>query len=470
MQCINAEQNIRIKMKTKLSIAIGLLLVSNAIAQQQFSGLLNSPRVSLMQGLNNPAELVNLDKKNEITGANFSIQMSNNKIASQDLFSGSNLESKLFNSTGDINMNATTQLTSLGYGLRWKRFGVSISANTYGIFNLENINPQLSDALVNSGGNFYSIMPMNIQSNKLQQINATLYTDIAAGFGVKLLNLDKHKLSAGINAKLLLPKAFVNIGIDNLNAQLIPINQNVNALTATGNINIAYSADTKFDASSINPFENMSLATIKGVSLGFGFNYQLYRTKDLESKKNNNYFINIGGSYSDTGKIKFNSNNTKTHNYLLNITPSLANPNGLDLTQIGNISNPNDLYNYLTTNNYLSAGTSTNSVEIELPRKINLYADIKLIKVLYASVYWQKNTNKISNTTLSTPDYLTLTPRLVLGNFELFTPVTNSSLAATTIGAGIKWGMFYLTSGSGLSMLLSDTKQADLSIGFSKGF
>jgi len=226
-------------MKTKLGIIIGLVLGTNAIAQQQFSGLLNSPRVSLMQGLNNPAELVNLDKKNEITGANFSIQMSNNKIASQDLFSGSNLESKLFNSSEDITMNASTQMTSLGYGLKWKRFGVSISANTYGLINLENINPQLGDALINSGGNFYSIMPMNIQSNKLQQINATLYTDIAAGFGMKLLNFDQHKLSAGINAKLLFPKAFVNIGIDQLNAQLIPVNQSVNALTATGNINIA---------------------------------------------------------------------------------------------------------------------------------------------------------------------------------------------------------------------------------------
>jgi hypothetical protein len=457
-------------MKTKLGIIIVLLLGSNAIAQQQFSGLLNSPRVSLLQGLNNPAELVNLDKKNEITGANFSIQMSNNKISSLDIFSGSNLESKLFNSTEDINMNAATQMTSLGYGLKWKRFGVSISANTYGLINLENINPQLGDALINSGGNFYNILPMNIQSNKLQQINATLYTDIAAGFGMKLLNFDQHKISAGINAKLLFPKAFVNIGIDQLNAQLIPVNQSVNALTASGNINIAYSSDAVLNASSINPFENLSLSTLKGISMGFGFNYQFYRKSDLESKRNNNYFINIGGSFSDTGKIKFSSNKTKSHNYQLNITPSLANPNGLDLNQIGDISNPNDIYNLLTSNNYLTAGTSSNEVEIELPRKLNLYADIKLMKVLYTSVYWQKNINENSNTSLSSPDFLTITPRLVLGKFELFTPVTKSSLAELTFGTGIKWGLFYLTSGSGLSMLISDTKQADLSIGFSKGF
>jgi hypothetical protein len=124
----------------------------------------------------------------------------------------------------------------------------------------------------------------------------------------------------------------------------------------------------------------------------------------------------------------------------------------------------------LTSNNYLTAGTSSNEVEIELPRKLNLYADIKLMKVLYTSVYWQKSINENSNTSLSSPDFLTITPRLVLGKFELFTPVTKSSLAELTFGTGLKWGLFYLTSGSGLSMLISDAKQADLSIGFSKGF
>lgn len=457
-------------MKLNVFIAIGLLVILNLNAQEQFSGLLNSPRVSLLQGLNNPAELVNLNKKNEIIGANISINVGNNILSSSDIFSNSNLETKLFNSNQDIDMNVATQFTSLGYGLKWKRFGISASANTYGLFNLENINPQLGDALLNSGGNFSNIMPMNIQSNKLQKINMALYTDIALGFGMKLLNAKKHKLNAGINAKLLFPKAFVNVGIDNLNAQLVTVNQNINAFTATGNINIAYSSDADFTATTINPLSNIGLTDLKGVSLGFGFNYQLYRTKDLESKRNNNYFINIGGNFSNSGKLKFDSNNTKTHNYQLNITPNAQNPNGLDLNQIGNLSNPDDIYNLLVSNNYLTAGTSTSEVEIELPKKLNLYADIKLMKIVYASVYWQKNINSSSNVTLSTPNHLTLTPRLVLGKFELFTPFTSSSIANTAIGAGIKWGMFYVASSSGLSMAFGNTKHADFSIGFSQGF
>jgi len=90
--------------------------------------------------------------------------------------------------------------------------------------------------------------------------------------------------------------------------------------------------------------------------------------------------------------------------------------------------------------------------------------------VLYSSVYWQKNLTDNSNSSISSPDYLTITPRLVLGKFELFTPVSTSSIADTSIGAGIKWGMFYIASSSGLSMAIGNTKQADLSIGFSQGF
>jgi hypothetical protein len=453
-----------------LFIACSLLFGTKITAQEQFSGLLNSPRVSLLQGLNNPAELVNLDKKNEIAAGNFSFIVSNNKIASSDIFSNADLESKLFNSPGDINMNVSTQFISIGYGIRWKRFGVSLSSNTYGQFNLENINPLLGDALLNSGGNFLNVMPINIQSDKLQKLNMTLYTDIAVGFGIKILNAKNHKINAGVNAKLLFPKAFANIGIDQLNAQLIQVNQGVNAFTATGNINIAYSADTQLNTTTLNPFSDLSFSNLSGVSLGFGFNYQYYRTKDLENGKTNNYLINIGASYTNSGKAKFDSNATKSHNYQLNITPNALNPNGLDLNQIGSLSSPNDIYNLLSTNNFITSGTSNKEVNIELPKKLNLYADIKFLKVLYGSVYWQKNLNDTNNLNISSPDYLTITPRLVLGKFELFTPFTNSSIAETSIGAGIKWGMFYMTSSSGLSMAFGSTKQADFSIGLSKGF
>lgn len=459
-------------MKNKLNFisALAILWITQTNAQEQFSGLLNSPRVSLLQGLNNPAELVNLDKKNEITGANISFQVSNNKISTRDIFSNTNLESKLFNSNESINMSVTTQFTSLGYGMKWKRFGVSLSSNTYGILNIENINPQLGDALVNSGSNFSSMLPLNIQSNGLQKIDLAMFTDIAVGFGMKVLDFKKHKINAGVNAKLLFPKSFVNIGIDNFNANLTAVNQNVNALTATGNINIAYNSDVSLNSASINPLSGLDFSQLKGVSLGFGFNYQLYRDKDLESDKTNNYFINFGANYSNSGTLKFDSNKTKSHNYALNVSPNMQNPNGLDLNQIGSISSPEGIYNFLNANNFLNAGTSNTEVEIKMPRRINLYADVKILKILYGSVYWQKNLNESSNISVSSPDFISVTPRLVFGKFEFFTPVTNNSIATTTVGAGLKWGMFYMSSGSGLSIAFSDTKQVDLSIGLSKAF
>jgi len=452
------------------TLSLCLIFYKTMMAQEQFSGLLNSPRVSLLQGLNNPAELVNLDRKNEITTGNFSIQVSNNKISSKDLFSNTDLESKLFSSDGDINMNVSTQFTSIGYGLKWRRFGVSLSANTYGQFVLENVNPLLGDALMNNGGNFINMMPMTIQSDKLQKMDMILYTDVALGFGTKLLNTENHKVNLGVNAKILFPKAFVNVGINNLNASLTEVNQGINAFTATGDINIAYSSDALIDVSTLNPFSNISLANLKGVSLGFGFNYQFYRDKDLDSSKNNNYLINLGVSYQQSGKTKFESNKTRAHNYNLNITPNALNPDGLNLNQIGSIANPDDIFNLLETNDFITTGNTTNSVEVELPSRLNLYADIKLLKVLYTSVYWQKNLNESENNIISSPDFLTITPRLVVGKFEFFTPITKNSTAQTSIGSGIKWGLFYLSSGSGLSMAFGNSKRADFCIGFSKGF
>lgn len=422
-------------------------------------------------GMKNPAELMNLEKKNEMIASNMSFQFSNNKVSSQDIFDQVNLEKKLFDANEPINMSVGMQLTSLGYAKKFKRFAVSLSSSSYTNLNLENINPELGDALINKGGNVFSILPGTIDARELQQINLMAYTDIAGGFALRLLNFKKHKLNIGFNAKLLFPSTFLNVGLENLSANLIPISQQVNALTATGTINFTYSGKTGFGVENINPLSAMSFTKLKGYNFDFGFNYQFYRGKDSLAKDPNAYLVSVGGVLSNMGKLFFSGDNTFQGAYNLNIAPDAMNPNGLDLNALGDVSQVDNIQNYLNVNNFITSGLSKNEFEIKLPLLLNLYTDVRITKFLYTSIYWQKTVQTtIRLNEIKTPDYITFTPRFVIKKFEIFVPISGNSVANPAIGAGLKIGKMYFASSSLLSFAFNSTKQIDFSFGLSHNF
>lgn len=422
-------------------------------------------------GMKNPAELMNLEKKNEMIASNMSFQFSNNIISSQDIFDRLDLERKLFDANEPINMSVAMQLTSLGYAKKFKRVAFSLTSSSYTNLNLENINPKLGDALINKGGNVFSLLPETIEARELQQINLLAYTDIAVGFAAKILNFKKHKLNVGINAKLLFPSTFLSVGLDNLSATLTPVSQQVNALTATGDINFSYSGKTGFGVGNVNPLNALNFSKLRGYNFDFGLNYQFFRAKDTLAKDHNAYFLNIGGVLSNMGKLFYSGDNSFQGAYNLNISPDLINPNGLDLNALGDVSQIDNIQSYLNFNNFISGGVTNTEFEINLPLLLNLYADIKIIKFLYASIYWQKSMQaSIRLNEIKSPDYLTVTPRFIIKSVELFVPFSGNSIANPAIGAGFKIGKMYFASSSLLSFAFNSTKQIDFSFGLSHNF
>jgi hypothetical protein len=221
----------------------------------------------------------------------------------------------------------------------------------------------------------------------------------------------------------------------------------------------------------MNPFSTMSFNKLKGHNFDFGFNYQFYRSKDSTSKDANAYLVNIGGVLSNMGKLNFNRQNTNQGAYSLNVSSDMINPSGLDLSSLGNISNVDDIQYYLSSKNYITGGISKNEIELKLPLLLNLYADLRLLKFLYTSIYWQKSIrNTIQLNQISAPDYLTVTPRIVIKSFELFIPFSSNSLSNPAIGTGVKIGKVYFASSSLISFATKSTKQIDFSFGVSYDF
>jgi len=65
---------------------------------------------------------------------------------------------------------------------------------------------------------------------------------------------------------------------------------------------------------------------------------------------------------------------------------------------------------------------------------------------------------------------ISITPRVNLGFFETYIPISNNDISGTNVGIGFRLGGFYLGSSSMVTALANDSKQADLYLGFRWAF
>ena len=110
---------------------------------------------------------------------------------------------------------------------------------------------------------------------------------------------------------------------------------------------------------------------------------------------------------------------------------------------------------------------------VKLPTTFVAYADIKVISKLYVSGYYQKKlTNDADNDQITAQDIITVTPRINLGLFEAYIPLSQSEISGFNAGFGFRLGGFYLGSASLLSAGFNkeNSKQADIYTGFRWAF
>ena len=74
------------------------------------------------------------------------------------------------------------------------------------------------------------------------------------------------------------------------------------------------------------------------------------------------------------------------------------------------------------------------------------------------------------NDQITAQNIFSVTPRVSLGYFEAYVPVSFNEVSGTTGGFGLRLGGFFLGSNSIITALTSDSKQADFYTGFRWGF
>lgn len=451
-------------MKIIKFIFVTFLITNTLTAQEHFSGISTSKRGGLLNAINNPAELVNMNSKYEVNLFNFSLGMANNKLTFNDLINGDDFEDKIFEGNEAVNLRLDAQVFGPSFAFKYKKWGFGITSLANVKANVINVDAKLGDALQN--GELSDILSQTvISSNDNQRLNATTWGEIDLTIARNLIDLPKHKINVGANLRFLFPGAYANFSADNLNGTIVNNFGDISLVDASANINIAYAgvlADDYNDQGNYNEFFSQG---INGFATDIAVNYRWKDENDADS-----YRLNAGLSIKNIGSMTFKSDNNLSKNYALNVEDFES----LDLNQFENVeslSELEDLLNDPANAPYFQSTSSTADYTVKLPTVINAYADVRLTKKWFVTgSINQKVSDDSKSDFITTQNSYTLIPRFTTKWFEAYVPLAASEISGFTSGIGFRLSGFFIGSNSVFTALANSGKQADLYLGVRFGF
>ena len=444
----------------KTLLTLSLLVSFSAIAQDQFSGISTSNRVGILNGAINPAEFANLSKKFEINFYGLSFDVSNNKIGFNDLTSDTNLEDLIFTGTESVNLRIDGQILGPSFAMKLGKWGFGITTKANIKLDVVDVDTSLGNAIFN---NNLTLNTTLLNQNGNQRLSGTSYGEVGFSVARKIYENDKHKFDAGVTLKFLFPGSYSNFGLSNLNGT---ITQDPNGIFLTtipnqpATLNIAYSGNLADSFSNFDDYTKSVFGGLNGVATDIGFNYQW---KDGKNK----YKIKSGLAIRNIGSMTFKDDN----NYNTNYTLSIPSSNPLDLSLFENINNLSEVEDVLFNNNYLNINNQNKTdFKVNLPTLLTMYADFKIVSKVFVTGYLQqKMNNNDGNDQITARNIFSVTPRVNLGFFEAFLPVSTDDISGTNVGFGFRLAGFYLGSNSIITSL-ADGKQANIYTGYRFAF
>jgi hypothetical protein len=445
-----------------LTVCMGF---SGLQAQEHYAGLATSNRVGLLNANINPAELVNLSNRFELNLMGFSANVMNNKIGLSDIFSDKGLDKVLFQGSDAVNFRVDSEINWPGIAFRVHKWGFGIGARSFIKFNVIDADVHIGDAVSLSDlNNAINGIPTTVQTNYNQRLNGTVWSEMNLSASRVVFEKGDHRLSAGGTLKLLFPGSYANIGVDQFKGTFVRESSTVYLYNAHGLMNFSYSGNLAGDFNNSNDYTKSTFGGLNGVAADFGVNY---RWKNKDSR---NYRLKAGFSVRNMGAMTFKDDNNKNTTYALNIPNATPGFKGLDMNQFNNAKSLIEVEQQLLNSGYLTKVDSEKNFRVNLPAVINLYVDYRIFRVLYCSAFMQQKLNDDSqNAQITAQNIYTLTPRLQLGYFELYTPFTQNEIYGFKAGLGLRLGGFYIGSNSALSMSGS-SKQGDIYFGMRWGF
>ena len=445
----------------KIIVTLSLLLGFGAFAQDHFSGISTSNRVGILNGVLNPAEFSSLSKRFEINVYGVSFDVANNKIGFKDLTSNTNLEDLIFKGTEPVNMRFDGTILGPSVAMKWMKWGFGLTTKANVKFDIVDVDPTIGNAIKNNNLILNTTL-LNHPEN--QRLSGTSYGVVGLSAARTLIDNDKYKFSAGITLNILFPGSYSNFGLSGLSGTITQ-NGTGSYLTTnqTASLNIAYSGNLGDNFTKFNDYSKSIFGKLNGLASDVGVNFEW---KDGATK----YKIKGGVAIKNMGSMIFKDSNNHSTDYTLNIQPNAQNPQGLDLSSFNNVNNLSEVETILTNKGYLTTSPNKTDFKVSLPTLFVMYGDFKIVPKIYVTGYLQQRVNKDGdNQQITAKNIFSVTPRVNLGFFEAYLPVSHDDISGTNVGLGFRLAGFYLGSSSIISSL-ADGKSANIYTGYRYAF
>lgn len=446
---------------------MGFMLTARA--QQDLAGYRTGNYTGVNGVFSNPANIANNHYRWDVNILGVNANVSNNqaKFKLNDLgnsFDGDKMSDQLFGK----NAGATSALANVAINMPSAMFAVgrkmsfAITTRTRVLANVTDMDGKLVDKISNDLGEFTDL-PYTISSASNMRVNVTGWAEIGVSFAREAFKMGPHYLKAGGTIKYLMGVGNANVHLSNfkgtIDADLIA--QEAYLTNTTAKVGLSYAGED------ISNFELNQLTNFSGHGVGADLGV-VYEWRP-ETEKGDHYKLKVGVSVLDLGRIRFERDQQRSAGYNLNI----ANNQRFLLSNLDGVS----LDDYRATLDqypqYFSPDAAANEAKysVSLPTTLHVDVDYHVEERFYVNVGTQFSLTNGKNKPYSGQYYsgVVVTPRYETHRYGFFLPLSYNGLTKFNAGFALRAGPLYLGSGSVVSALMGDSKQADVFVGFRFG-
>ncbi|PPK88766.1 hypothetical protein CLV84_1737 [Neolewinella xylanilytica] len=421
-------------MKTQYTLPLLLfcILTSANVSSQGYFGLRMDNYAGIHGVTLNPAELANSRVATEINLGSVSTYLSNDYLTvdfSSDLvddFDGLWEESIIRNPQSDNRLNGNIDIVGPSLMFRaGKKSGIAFSTRLRGLYRIDNFSGQLLEGVQDD---FDAFSAFDFAMNNHRSF---LHTYLEAGFsyGTVVIEGLQSQLKVGGSVKYL-----QGVGASFTSSESLTGSYNGDTERIDFNGDFTYGTTTDYYYDEI-PFGELTS--------GFGFDVGVaweWWSKELpDSPLLPPYRLKLGASITDIGTISYEGADQSS--YQVNGTLRSEEVEGEEVE-------------YILDGNF-DGTESTQTVEAGLPTSLNLMADFRVAGKLYFSAVMNKSLSSRDELFSSSfPTVVAVTPRLQTKWLGLYAPVVFGGYEGPTVGAGLRFWILTVGSGSLLTDLV----------------
>ncbi|MHA4810833.1 DUF5723 family protein [Flavitalea flava] len=378
-------------------------------------------------------------------------------------FNADSLKSKLLR--GSSNVNSLAYVDVLGPSVMFSlspKTSLAFTTRSRVFSNGRNIDGNLAGAMLD-GGKTSAGIPFNFNATNML-VHATGWTEIGGSIGQVFTNkASPHFFKGGISLKYIAGTADSYLSTTGLTGTVAGPG-NTYLTNTKGNLSIN-TTDANFSDYKFKDFFKFNGHGFGG-DIGFVYEYRPAAdySKYVTDRFANKYKLKISASLLDVGRIKFNRSSNQSEEYAVNIPPA----GQFQLNQFAGKS-IKDYIPILNASPYFTGTSQNSSYNVDLPTTIQASIDYLIAGGFGVNAAGQFKVSSSDNLNLYYYNAYSVTPRWENSLFSVELPMSYNDLTKFNAGVAFRVGPFFIGSGSVLSALVHDSKQADLHVGFHFG-